>query len=219
MPPKRARLLIARPAVEGAPRLNAAHLSVKEVSHINELISEMSIRRPAVLILFHRFPGLDEFGGIRQLRRLSPTTRIIVVSDDANDQEELQVLRLGAKGYCGTVDAGVLLKMIEKVQQGEIWAGRKTIGALLDEFYGEGEVTREVENEWAGDEKLKKLTDREQEILRHLADGLANKEIAVALNVSVPTVKAHLTNMFRKLDQPDRLHLALYAAAKRRLSH
>ena len=70
-----------------------------------------------------------------------------------------------------------------------------------------------------GDTKMDRLTDREREILHLLADGASNKEIAIALNVTVATIKAHLTKMFRKLDQPDRLHLALYAAARRRVSH
>ena len=225
---RRARVLIARPATVPASRITAEHLSVEEVSTMNELIAAMSLRRPAVLLLSMQFVGLTEFGGIRKLRRLSPSTRIIVVSDAANDREELDVLRLGAKGYCDTNDANVLLKMIEKVQQGEIWAGRKTIGSLLEEFYGATAPPREMLGDGDDDEsvsvslsdsKMDRLTDREREILHLLADGASNKEIAIALNVTVATIKAHLTKMFRKLDQPDRLHLALYAAARRRVSH
>jgi DNA-binding NarL/FixJ family response regulator len=66
------------------------------------------------------------------------------------------------------------------------------------------------------EEKVQQLSAREQEILRRLSDGLSNKEIATALSVTVSTVKAHLTKVFRKLGLPDRLHLALAADRRER---
>jgi len=121
------------------------------------------------------------------------------------------VLRRGAKGYSGPVGTDVLFKMVDKVQQGEVWAGRKTIGALLDEYQAAGDLTpREPA---IAQIELQRLTSRERQILRFLSEGASNKEIAKALSVSVSTIKAHLTKIFRKLGQPDRVRLALYAAA------
>jgi two-component system NarL family response regulator len=187
---------------------------VEEVSQMSGLVEAMVNRKPAVLLLAIDFPSLGGPVGIRQIRRLSPATKIIVLSQSVSEQEELEVLRLGARGYCGPIETDVLLKMIEKVQQGEIWAGRKTIGALLEEFFGtiNGLTTPEPTMLHA---QLEQLTLREREILQLLGDGASNKEIANALNVSVSTIKAHLTKIFRKLGQPDRLRLALYAAATR----
>lgn len=208
---RRARVLVARPAVGNSSRIAAEHLSVEEVYDINELHAALISRKPAVLLLSMQFPGLNGAEGVRELRRLSASTRIIVLSRDANDQEELEMLRIGVKGYCSTADANVLLTMIDKVQQGEIWAARKTIGALVDEFY----VTDPLDSD-VGDTTWDRLTARQRDILRLLAEGASNKEIALALNVTVPTVKAHLTLLFRKLGQPDRFHLALYAVSRRR---
>lgn len=190
-------------------RAVASQFQVEEVSQMADLIAAMRSRNPAVLLLSMEFPSLGGPAGIRELRRLSPSTKVIVLSRSANDQEELEVLRAGGHGYCGPVDSEVLLKMIDKVQQGEIWAGRRTIGALLDDFY-------ESEAEKPPYDSFDRLTSREREILYLLAAGASNKEIAMELEVTVATVKAHLTKMFRKLGQPDRLHLALYAAAQRR---
>ena len=101
--------------------------------------------------------------------------------------------------------------MIDKVDQGEVWAGRKTIGRLLEELYAViGDLSP---GEHAAQGDLERLTSRERQILRRLTEGSSNKEIANALNVSVSTIKAHLTKIFRKLGQPDRVRLALYAAA------
>ena len=213
-----ARILVARTGPPNGSRVvAAAHLDVEEVTQMTDLLNAMSTRPPVVLLLSIDFPGLGGAAGIPGLRRVSPATRVIVLTRSVNDREELEVLRMGAKGYCGEVEAGGLLKMIEKVQQGEIWAGRRAIGALVDEFYSAGlEFMERDENEAAVDKKLDLLTFREREILQLLAAGASNKEIAGALNVTVATVKGHLTKMFRKLDQPDRLHLALYATRTRR---
>jgi DNA-binding NarL/FixJ family response regulator len=217
---RRARILIAKSAVPNGSRLDASHLSVEEVSTMPDLIAAIAARKPAVLLLSIDFPGLGGPAGLRDLRRHSAATKIIVLSASANDGEELEVLRMGAKGYCGRVESNVLLKMIEKVQQGEIWAARRAIGALVDEFYGAGiELPDREEKVTATLRDLETLTTRERQILRLLAAGASNKEIASALNVTVSTVKAHLTKMFRKLGQPDRLHLALYAAAAPAATH
>ncbi len=176
------------------------------------LVEAMVNHMPAVLLLPIDFPGLGGPSGIREVRRLSPATKVVVLSRAVNELEELEVLRSGAKGYSGPVGTDVLFKMVDKVEQGEVWAGRKTIGALLDEFYGGvGEFSPGERN--TVQRELKRLTSRERQILRLLGEGASNKEIASALNVSVSTVKAHLTKIFRKLGQPDRVRLALYVAA------
>src|SRR5712691_9447637 len=133
---QRARILIARQRAQNWSRLAPSHFSVEEVSQMSGLVEAMVNRKPAVLLLAIDFPGLGGPAGIRDVRQLSPATKIIILSRSVNEQEELEVLRLGARGYCGPVETDVLLKMIDKVQQGEVWAGRKTIGALLEEFYG-----------------------------------------------------------------------------------
>lgn len=208
----KARILIARRRAQNWSRLAPAHFSVEEVSQMSELVEALVNRKPAILLLAIDFPGLAGPAGIRELRRLSPATKIIVLSRSVNEQEELEVLRMGARGYWGPVQAEVLLKMIDKVRQGEIWAGRRTIGALIEECAA-GDLVARQESHLRVQKKLERLTSREREILILLGDGPSNKEIAIALNVTVSTVKAHLTKIFRKLDQPDRVHLALYAAA------
>jgi two-component system nitrate/nitrite response regulator NarL len=174
-------------------------------------------RMPAVLVLPIDFPGLGGPPGIRDVRRLSPATKVVVLTGSSNENEELEVLRRGAKGYTGPVGTDTIFKMIDKVQQGEVWAGRKTIGALLEELYNAVGELSEREHSILHSE-LQRLTLRERQILRLLGEGASNKEIASALNISVSTIKAHLTKIFRKLGQPDRVRLALYVSAIEGLS-
>jgi len=175
---------------------------------MKSLIEAMIKRMPSVLLLPLDFPGLGGLPGLRRVRRLSPATRIVVVSPVRDQNEELEVLRRGARGYSGPVETDTMFKMIEKVDEGEVWAARKTIGTLLDELWAkDGDVTAQ-QTPIAAD-NLKRLTSRERQILRLLTEGASNKEIANSLKVSVSTVKAHLTKIFRKLGQPDRVRLAL----------
>jgi two-component system, NarL family, nitrate/nitrite response regulator NarL len=187
---------------------------VEEVSRLYGLQEALTARKPAVLLVALDLPGLGGVAGIPQLRQLSPATKIIAVTRRGSEREEIEVLRSGAKGYCAaTIPESALAKAIQKVQEGEIWAGRRAIGALFDEIFGShpGEVSNSEKNGQKA-KYLERLTSREHEIVRLLRDGATNKEIATALNVSVSTVKAHFTSIFRKLDQPDRLRLALFLA-------
>lgn len=208
---RRARVLIAQekfPWVVVNPKV-----VVEQVSRVSRLLEAFAVRKPAVAVIALDLPGLGGTSGLRQLRELSPSTKIIAVANDANETEEVDVLRTGAKGYVTpALPAPMFDKLIEKVQEGEIWAGRHAIGTLLDELLdapvGAEEAVNETRLKLA--RQLQQLTPRELEIVRRLANGATNKEIAITLNVSVSTVKAHLTSIFRKLEQPDRLRLALY---------
>ena len=205
----RAKVLIARGRTQNVSRYAPARFKIEEVSQMSGLIDAMVHRIPNVVVLPIDFPGLGGTRGIRDMRRLSPATKIVVLTPAVNASEELEVLRRGAKGYSGPVATDLLFKMVEKVQEGEVWAGRKTIGALLDEYQAAGNVSPR-EHSFASTD-LQRLTSRERQILQLLSDGMSNKEIASALTVSVSTIKAHLTKIFRKLGQPDRVRLALAA--------
>jgi two-component system nitrate/nitrite response regulator NarL len=206
----RAKVLIAKGRAQNVSRYAPSRFKIEEVSQMSGLIDAMTHRIPNVVVLPIDFPGLGGARGIRDMRRLSPATKIVVLTGAVNATEELEVLRRGAKGYSGPVANELLFKMVEKVQEGEVWAGRKTIGALLEEYQSVSDDAAPREHT-VTTRDLQRLTSRERQILRLLSDGLSNKEIAGALTVSVSTIKAHLTKIFRKLGQPDRVRLALAA--------
>lgn len=208
---RRARVVIAQEKFHWS--VADPKVVVEQVSRISRLLEAFAVRKPAVAVIALDLPGLGGTSGLRQLRELSPSTRIIAVANQADEAEEVEVLRTGAKGYVADTLPNLMFdKLIEKVQEGEVWAGRRAIGALLDELLdvpvGADDAANEVRIKLA--RQLRDLTRRELDIVRRLANGATNKEIAATLNVSVSTVKAHLTSIFRKLEQPDRLRLALY---------
>lgn len=159
--------------------------------------------QPAVVVLALPLRGFGGLDALRSLRRLSPVSRAIVLSNAATAAAALDALKLGARGYCAlTIDPLVLVKAIELVEQGEIWIGRKLMLDLLEEVAPVRTAGRHAEPDC--------LTAREQQIVDRIGDGASNKEIAEMLSITEKTVKGHLTAIFRKLGVSSRLQLAVH---------
>jgi len=173
----------------------------------------LASRMPSVLLLDLALPRMQRVGGLHIVRDLCPSAKIILFAADADDAAAIKALKAGAKGYCPrNIDPGLLPKVVEVAQNGEIWAGRKVIARFLEELASASEEQR-------GDLPLPRhvaeadlLTPRENQIVHLIASGEKNKEIAGQLGISERTVKAHLTSVFRKTGISDRLRLALLIA-------
>jgi DNA-binding NarL/FixJ family response regulator len=183
--------------------------TVIEVTECAALKRRMTKSRPPVLVLDLALPHLGGVEGLSAIRRLSPSTIVLILSRFPNDLEAIRTLKAGAKGYCHRdISPSLLKKALVVVQKGEIWVERKVIPRLLEE------LTSATER-WQKDSALQPdipfdhLTPREKQVAQLVSEGSSNNEIASWLHISERTVKAHLTSIFRKLHISDRLRLAL----------
>jgi len=186
--------------------------AILEASERAGLEQGMAGSKPSVLLLDLDLPRLDGIGSVPAIQRLSPSTKIIVLSSAPDEKEAISALKAGAMGYCNKdIEPSLLRKAVNVVQKGEIWVGRKTISRLLAELTS---LTGIQQKDWPAlaEVYLNYLTPREQQIALLVGDGAHNKEIASRLNISERTVKAHLTAIFQKLQIPDRLRLGLFVA-------
>ena len=184
--------------------------AIHEVSERPELERRMTDSRPAVLLLDLGLPQLGRVKGVPAIQRLSPSTKIILLTSSQDEGEVISALKAGAKGYWNKeIEPSLLRKAVNVVQKGEIWIGRKTISRLLAELTS---LTESHQEDSPGLSKvyLKYLTPREHQVARLVGQGACNKEISSQLDISERTVKAHLTAVYQKLQTPDRLHLALF---------
>ena len=132
--------------------------------------------------------------------------RYIALSNEPNDDEGVAAFSAGAAGYCNAHAAPeVLHQVAHVVSNGGLWLGR----SLLDRFVFAVSKHQQSPGTVALVLEQANLTEREREVTLRVANGVANKEVAFALNISERTVKAHLTSAFKKLGVRDRLQLAL----------
>jgi DNA-binding NarL/FixJ family response regulator len=153
--------------------------------------------RPDVTLMDLQMPELNGVEAIMAIRAEFPKARIVVLTTYSGDVQALRALKAGAAGY--------LLKSSLR---------KDLLETIRNVHLGQRQLQSEVANEIALHAVDDPLTDREARVLQLIATGRANKQIAWELGVSEETIKAHLKNIFEKLDVGDRTH-AVTVAAKR----
>ena len=178
------------------------------VSDWPSLTKAMKQLHPRILLLDFELPGVTGVNSVVDLRALSPQTRIVVASDALPDEMALALFKSGVRGLCARdIDAAMVGRIFPAIEDGELWIRHSLTQRLLAEL-----SPRAAAQVRPGNIVVDRLTGRQQEIALLIADGNSNKQIARTLDITESTVKAHLTEIFRKAGIVDRLQLALVVA-------
>jgi DNA-binding NarL/FixJ family response regulator len=153
--------------------------------------------RPDVTLMDLQMPGMNGVQAIEAIRSEAPNAKIVVLTTYDGDAQALRALRAGAAGYL--LKSSLRKELIETIR--DVHAGRKHVSGTMAERIAVHAV----------DERL---SEREMAILRLVADGNQNKQIAWKLSISEETVKAHLKSIFGKLDVSDRTHAVTVAVRR-----
>lgn len=146
---------------------------------------------PDVAVLDIRMPGGDGLEATRKIVQHSPETKVIVLSGGDEASSALDAFKAGAIGFLPKATMGKLL--IDSIRMAAKGQAIMTLDTVT-------EVVRSVERS----REPSALTERESEMVRRIADGQTNEQIAKALGVSVSTAKAYLTELFQKIGATDR---------------
>ena len=191
----------------------SGYAQLVHIKNLDSLREEMVRVKPDVLLLDQELPQLEGARGIVRLRRLSPGTKIVMLGDPTSDDKEWAFFKAGARGCCRRdIDSESLKILVMAVQNGELWIRRTLTYRLLEQLGGAS--NKRIDPIYLG--LLASLTQREYEIAVRVSIGENNKRIAQALKITERTVKAHLTEIYRKLGDVDRLKLALILAGDER---
>jgi len=167
---------------------------VAEASTGDQAIELFRKYRPEVTLMDIQMPGLNGIDTIREIRSQFPNARIIILTTYAGDVQMIGALRAGARAY--------LLKG---------YVHRELLATIRAVHTGQKKIPPEVAAELADHATDEELTPREIEILRLIADGNSNKQIAGRLSIGEATVKSHMTNILAKLHANDRTHAVAIA--------
>lgn len=168
--------------------------------------------RPDLLLLDMNLPGAGWVEALPPLLKLSPMTRVVLLTGQPKDAEGVTALKVGVRGYCDReIAPSLMTKVLDVVLKGEVWIGRMLVPRLMEELRSLTE-REQAASRTDPDGRLERLTHREREVARLIGGGASNKEIAKLLSISDRTVKAHITTIFHKLGFSDRLRLALFVA-------
>ncbi|HVB24561.1 MAG TPA: response regulator transcription factor [Ktedonobacteraceae bacterium] len=178
-------------------------LVVGEASSGEEALQHIEEWLPDVIVMDMLMPGgIDGIETIRQVRTLVPSTRIVALTSYTDDSRVVAALRAGAIGYVRKeADPDILLASVRAAAHGQSLLDPAVANAVMQELMRGGKHSAE-------------LTEREQEVLRQLAFGRTNHEIAEALVVSDETVKTHVGNILTKLQLAHRTQAVIYALKK-----
>lgn len=162
--------------------------------------------RPQVILMDLAMPRLDGLAALARLAELNLAAHVLIFTQDADEELVMQAVRAGAKGYMPK-DAPVerIPKAIRALAAGEAWVERRLTGRVFEEL---ARMARQIASH-TSPEAL--LSEREKEVIRLIACGKTNTEIASQLFLSPHTVKSHVSHILQKLELPNRTEVAIFA--------
>lgn len=181
---------------------------LESVSDSRAIIATVVKERPSVVIISAELDGNPRKGYevARELHAMRSETRVVMLLDASERGQVVEAFRAGARGvFCRSESLKALAKAIHCVSQGQVWANSKELRYLL-EALGEALPLRVIDARGA-----ELLSRREQEVVRCVAEGLSNREIAQRLGLTEHTVKNYLFRIFDKLGVSKRVEVVLYA--------
>lgn len=178
------------------------------------LMECIEAKPPDVLLLDIDHPSFCGLNLARQIVLCSPHTKIIMLTSHPDDQQLFEVIKSGALAYLDkSATAAELVKTVSEVYHGEYLINDSLLArpACAERVLRQFQNLHINVNGKTRGKTVAPLTPRETEILKYIADGSSNKQIAAILQVSEPTVKNHVSHILRKLHANDRAHAVFLA--------
>jgi RNA polymerase sigma factor (sigma-70 family) len=165
-------------------------------------LTAIAAHRPDVAVLDVRLPGMDGLAIVRELARTSSATRVVLLTAMLDDLQAREAIDLGVAGIVlKDMPVESLVECIRAVHAGATWHAPELVRGAL----------RRLEADAATRSATGQLTPREMEIVRMVASGLRNKEVASQLGITEGTVKVHLHRIYEKLGIGGRIELIFWA--------
>jgi DNA-binding NarL/FixJ family response regulator len=171
-----------------------------------EALTQVAALRPDVTLMDIRMPNLNGIDATRRIVSAGHDTKVVILTTYGLDEYVYNALLAGAAGFLLKTEAPErFIDAVRAAAAGDRLLGPATTRQLIERYLSTGAPTREPPRE------LQSLTEREREVLRLVAAGLSNQELAVRLHIGEGTVKTHVARMLAKLGCRDRVQAVVYA--------
>jgi len=180
---------------------------VGEAESASDAIEQALIIKPNVILMDIGLPDMSGIEATREIKKRMPEVSIVALTIHEDEEYFFKMLDAGASGYVPKRAAPEeLLTAIRAAANGQVYLYPSLAKLLVRDYLSGGRPS--------GDQLASEITDREQEVLTYLAEGMSNEEIAEALVISPKTVARHRENIMRKLNLHSRAELVRYAIRK-----
>ncbi|WP_282034950.1 response regulator [Metabacillus indicus] len=176
---------------------------VGEAENGQEAVELVRSLNPDVILMDLSMPVMDGVEATREIRTFNQEIKVIILTSYADQDHVIPAIQAGASGYqLKDVEPDELVHTIREVLKGESKLHPKVTSHVMSHL---------MQTNQKGQKPLTPLTNRENDVLKEIAKGRSNKEIAAALYITEKTVKTHVSNILSKLELADRTQAALYA--------
>lgn len=190
---------------EGLKQLLELERDIKVVAGVadgRQAVDAFVAMKPDIVLMDINMPVQNGLEALKEIRAIDGEARVIMLTIHQDREYLFKALDLGAAGYVlKDAESRVLVEAIRMVSSGQTYIQSSMARELITEF----------KRMKSGDDNPNQLSEREKEVLKLLAKGMVNKDIAGALFISEKTVKNHISSIFRKLDVQDRTQAAVFA--------
>jgi len=173
---------------------------IGEAANGQEAIRLAAENCPDVAVLDYGMPLLNGIGAAREIMRVCPRAKVILLTMHTDDHYVLEALRMGIKGFVVKSQAPAdLMQAIHEVLGGMVYLSPRVSRTLVQAYLAKSALPADP------------LTPREREVLQLVAEGKTTKEVAKLLGISAKTVESHRTRIMKKLDTPNTAGIVRYA--------
>ncbi|NIS69191.1 MAG: response regulator [Proteobacteria bacterium] len=188
--------------LEGEPNLRV----VGEAENGRETVGKVEKLRPDIVLMDVAMPILNGIEATRQIKKVSPKTKVIILSMHSHDRYISELFSLGASGYLLKDSTGLdIIKAIEAAVKGDTYLSPSISRRVIADYVSSKRKKSSQE------ELYSKLSNREREVFQMIAEGLSTREISKILYISPSTVKTHRSNIMEKLEMNNISQLIQFA--------
>jgi DNA-binding NarL/FixJ family response regulator len=185
---------LVRDGITFAIQSQADMVVVAEAANGREAVEMFRQHKPDVTLMDLNMPVMNGIDATSQIKRLAPSARVLVLTTYSGDMQAARALQAGADGYL--LKGSLRKELVQAIR--DIHSGRRRI---------QPEIAQDLAEHFDGD----RLSAREIDVLRCVAEGCSNKAVADTLKISEDTVKGHMKSIMSKLQANDRTHAVLIA--------